>query len=325
MRHDTLLDLAADAGTHLPDALTTPGGLHLDVPHDRRGFWRFQSLYDTARRLVTSRETMRRLVLEAAASDAAEGSGWTELQIDPHGYEHVAGDPVSAVDVILDAAREAERSTGIGIGVILAGSRTRHPLDVATVARIAVRNAGDGVVGFGLSNDEKRRASGDYSKAFRIARDAGLLTTPHAGELLGADHVAHTLDTLRPQRLGHGVRAAEDPATLTRLADEGVVAEVCPASNVALGVYRHEADVPVPALLEAGVRVSLNADDPLLFRTRLAGQYAIARHAWAFDDARLADVARMSVTTSTAPAEVQRRLLDGITAWLSSPARPRSR
>lgn len=126
------------------------------------------------------------------------------------------------------------------------------------------------------------------------------------------------LDDLGANRVGHGVRAAEDPRLMKRLADRQVTCEVCPASNVALGVYEKPEDVPLRTLFEAGVPLALGADDPLLFGSRLAAQYEIARRHHGFTDAELAEVARQSVRGSAAPEDVKTKLLAGVDDWLAS-------
>ena len=115
------------------------------------------------------------------------------------------------------------------------------------------------------------------------------------------DRGAAAEEELGAGRIGHGVRSVEDPDLLARIVDKGVGLEVCPASNVALGVYRAAVDVPLRQLYEAGARIALGADDPLLFGSRLADQYQIARDAHDFSDVELADLARSSVGMSTAP------------------------
>ena len=134
---------------------------------------------------------------------------------------------------------------------------------------------------------------------------------PHGGELLGPAHVEDVVGHLRPDRLGHGVRSAEDPRVLERVVDEGVALEVCPASNVSLGVYASAADVPLRALVDAGAAVALGADDPLLFHSRLVDQYVIARDVHGFSDDELADLARVVVRASRAADDVRARLLAG--------------
>ena len=223
----------------LPEALTTGWPPKLRAT-DERGWFRFQRLYDMARACVRDEEDMRRIVREAAQDDAAEGSGWLEIQVDPTSYAPFLGGITPALEIVLDEARTVSAATGTGVAVVVAASRMRHPLDARTLARLAARYAGEGpgtVVGFGLSNDERRGRTGDFAHAFDIARRAGLACVPHGGELLGADAVAETLTALRPDRLGHGVRSVEDPRVLDEVVRRGVTLEVCPGSNVALGVY----------------------------------------------------------------------------------------
>jgi len=319
MRHATLIDLADRRGIRLPPALTEDWPPQLSGT-DERGWFRFQRLYDMARSVLRTPADVRRLLTETAEDERAEGSGWLEIQLDPDGYAARFGGITAVVELVLDAAAAASHATGVGIGLIVAANRTRHPLEARTLARLAAQYAGRGVIGFGLSNDERRGPAQDFALAFRIAERAGLLLTPHGGELAGPASVAACLDDLHADRIGHGVRAAEDPAVVKRLAAEGVTCEVCPSSNVALGVAAAPSQVPLRPLFEAGVPVALGADDPLLFGPRLAAQYEIARYAHGFGDAELADLARTSVLSSVAPDPLRARLLAGIDAWLAAPA-----
>ncbi|MEE4541884.1 adenosine deaminase [Streptomyces sp. V4-01] len=316
MRPGTLLELADQHGVHLPEALTSGQPPSLRAT-DERGWFRFQRLYDIARSCLRTPEDIRRLVREAAEEDVADGSGWLEIQVDPTSYAPRLGGLIPTMEIILDGVRSASHDTGLGMGVVIAANRMKHPLDARTLARLAVRYADQGVVGFGLSNDERRGLARDFDRAFAIAREGGLLAAPHGGELAGPSSVRDCLDDLHAQRVGHGVRAAEDPRLLRRLADAGVTCEVCPASNVALGVYDKPEDVPLRTLYDAGVPMALGADDPLLFGSRLAAQYDIARAAHAFTDAELADLARQSVHAARAPQDVKDGMLTGIDGWLA--------
>ena len=316
MRHSTLVELARFYGIHLPPALTDEWPPQLSGT-DERGWFRFQRLYDTARSVLRQPADVYRLLRETAEDERREGSGWLEIQVDPSGYGNRFGGLTATTELVLDAARVASDVTGVGIGVIIAANRTRHPLDARVLSRLAAQYAGRGVVGFGLSNDERRGAAALFGRAFRIAEQAGLRLVPHGGELAGPPSVAACLDDLHADRIGHGVRAAEDLALVKRLAAEEITCEVCPASNVALGVAATPGDVPLRLLVEAGVPVALGADDPLLFGPRLAAQYSIARDVHGFTDAELAYLARTSVLSSTAPDPVRYRLLAGIEAWLA--------
>ena len=316
MRHSTLLELAGRDGIVLPDQLVADWPPKLSAA-DEKGWFRFQRLYDVARSVLRTEDDVRRLVREAAEDDVRDGGRWLEIQVDPSGYAARFGGITAFTELVLDAVRDASAATGLGIAVVIAANRTRHPLDARTLARLAVQYAGRGVVGFGLSNDERRGRTGEFAPAFRIAERGGLLLVPHGGELRGPEHIRLCLDELHAQRLGHGVRAAEDPALLDRIAAAGVVLEVCPVSNVALGVYSDLTSVPLPTLLAAGATVALGADDPLLFGSRLAGQYATMRAAHELTDEQLAELARMSVRASRAPDDVKSAILRDIDRWLA--------
>ena len=319
MRLETLVDLAQASRTRLPSSFIDGDPLH--VPADHRGWFRFQRAYDTARHLVTAEETMRRIVLEAALDDAAEGSRRLEIQMDPTSYAPFVGGLTPALEIVLDAAEQATILSGVEVAVVVAASRMRHPLDARTLARLAARYAGDApgtVVGFGLSNDERAGDTSSWGPAFAIARRAGLASLPHGGELLGPEHVRDVVAALGPTRLGHGVRTSEDPALLDSVVAAGISLEVCPASNVCLGVYRTPDDVPLTTLLEHGAQVALGADDPLLFQTRLTDQYEIARRLGLDDDA-LAELARGSIRASLASQSSKQTWLAEIDAWLVTP------
>ncbi len=316
MRPATLLELADRHGVRLPEALSSGRPPQLRAT-DERGWFRFQRLYDIARSCLRTPEDIQRLVREAAEEDVRDGSRWLEIQVDPTSYAPRLGGLTPALEIILDAVETTSRETGLGMRLLVAASRIRHPLDARTLARLAVRHRDRGIVGFGLSNDERRGFARDFDRAFAIAREGGLLSAPHGGELSGPASVRDCLDDLRAARIGHGVRAAEDPRLLARLAEARVTCEVCPASNVALGVYDSFADVPLRTLWSAGVPMALGADDPLLFGSRLAAQYEIAREHHGFTDAELAELARQSVRGSAAPQDVQEKILAEIDAWLA--------
>jgi adenosine deaminase len=324
MRPATLVALADKHHLRLPEALTRawstgmPPTLHAT---DERGWFRFQRLYDTARACVRGEDDLRRVVREAALDDAAEGSRWLEMQVDPTSYAPFVGGITPALEIILDEAGDVSREAGIGVAIVVAANRIRHPLDARTLARLAARHAGEGagtVVGFGLSNDERRGSTADFAPAFDIARGAGLACVPHGGELLGAPSVLETLAALSPDRLGHGIRSVEDPRVLAEVVSRGVTLEVCPGSNVALGVYPAPENVPIRELISAGARIALGADDPLLFGSRLNAQYDAAREVHGLSDAELAELARGSVRGSRAPEPERLQMLADIDAWLNT-------
>jgi adenosine deaminase len=282
---------------------------------DEKGWFRFQRLYDVARSVLRTEDDVRRLVREAAEDDLRDGGRWLEIQVDPSGYAARFGGITAFTDLVLDAVRQTSAATGLGMAVIIAANRTRHPLDARTLARLAAQYAGRGVVGFGLSNDERRGVTTEFAPAFAIAERAGLRLVPHGGELLGPSSVRACVESLHAQRLGHGIRSVEDASLLAEIVDRGIALEICPVSNVALGVYSDLTSVPLPELLAAGATVALGADDPLLFGSRLAAQYATMRAAHDLTDQQLADLARMSVAASAAPDSLKASICAEIDAW----------
>jgi adenosine deaminase len=318
MRHETLLELADRDGIVLPDSLVSEWPPQLSAA-DEKGWFRFQRLYDVARSVLRTEDDVRRLVREAAEDDLRDGGRWLEIQVDPSGYAARFGGITAFTDLVLDAVRETSADTGLGMAVVVAANRTRHPLDARTLARLAAQYAGRGVVGFGLSNDERRGVTTEFAPAFRIAERAGLRLVPHGGELLGPTSVRTCVDSLHAHRLGHGVRSVEDDTLLAEIVERGIALEICPVSNVALGVYSDLTSVPLPELLAAGATVALGADDPLLFGSRLAAQYATMRAAHELSDETLAELAAMSVRASCAPDDTKQALLAEVTEWLSDP------
>jgi adenosine deaminase len=311
MRHSTLIELAERYGVTLPERLVD------DVPDDWRflGWPRFQRLYDLARGVLRTAEDITRLMREIAEDEAAAGSCWLELQITPSGYAVRLGDLVTAMEVFCDGAAAAEAATGVGVRLIVAGNRVRPPWEAETQARLAVRFRDRGVIGFGLSNDERQGPPETFMKAFRIAHEGGLAAMPHAGELLGADSVARSIAAFQPVRIGHGVRAVEDPAVMAVLAERRIACEVCPTSNVALGVASGLDAVPLQKLEAAGVPVVLAADDPLLFGSGLVEQYAAVRDALGYARSDLARLAKASVEHSLMPAELSSAMMTDIDRW----------
>ena len=155
MRHTTVIELAERDGVKLPDALVSDWPPQLSAA-DEKGWFRFQRLYDVARSVLRTEDDVRRLVLEAAEDDVRDGGRWLEIQVDPSGYAARFGGITAFTDLVLDCVRDASERTGLGMAVVIAANRTRHPLDARTLARLAGQYAGRGVVGFGLSNDERR-------------------------------------------------------------------------------------------------------------------------------------------------------------------------
>ena len=305
MRPSTLAELAARNG--MPTPRTT-------------GFTEFGGFGDVVGGILPIfREAadFERLVDEAVEDAASEGIVYLEPSFYPYPYLEIFGTAEAAWETVLSRSAEAGARHGVAVRWMAAVDRVLDtPEQAVEVAKTAVRFRNAGIVALGLHNDENGYPPEPFVDAFRYAKDAGLLSTPHAGELDGPASVRGAIDVLDADRLQHGVRAIEDPALVEVLVERGTTLDVCPTSNLLLSVVPSLAEHPLPALLAAGVRCSINADDPLLFGPSCLQEYELCREAFSLTDEQLATCARSSVTGGAAPADVQSRALAAIDAWL---------
>lgn len=281
MRPATLAELADAYGLPLPRPLED-GVIH---PWEA-----FQERYDIARAALRTQEDVARVVAEAIEDDACCGAGWTEIQVDPTSLAPVLGGLEAVVEAVVGGAEDREAS------VIVASSWGRSPEHAERIARVAVK--AKGVTGFGLSHDERLGRVADFAAAARIAKDAGLMVVPHAGFYEPAWHVRECVELLQADRIGHGITAAADPATLELLAARNVAIELCPTSYPPLGVVGSITEVPLRAFMTAGVPIALGTDDPLIFGGSLDDQYDIARNLLDCTEDELELLARQSVAAS---------------------------
>jgi adenosine deaminase len=305
MRPSTLAEFAAEAGEAAPPT---------------RGFTSFPQFvehYDGAVAFIRTREQLARVVREVVEDAALAGAVWIEAQANPMFYVPRFGTPEEVLTFVLEVGQTEATRLGIGFGLMAVAIRSLPTSEAETLAVLAAEFAGRGVVSFGLAADEALWPPAPFERAFDIAREAGLKSAPHAGELLGPESIVGALDKLGAQRIQHGVRAVEDPELVRRLAAEGIVLDVCPTSNVELWVVPEIGAHPLPALLEAGVRCSLNGDDPLLFGPGLLEEYETARTELKLTDAELAGVAKASLEGSAAPADFVATQVAAVDAWLA--------
>jgi adenosine deaminase len=306
MRPATLAEFAAAAGRSAPD------------PRGFTNFAEFQVVYRAAFSLAHARlENLLRLVREIVADAAADGVVWVQPHFDPHGFPDL-GPPDELLEQVLAAGQDQGARLGVGFGLTLAAVRDDGPEAAVALARFGARHAGDGVHALGLVGDEAAVGGDRFAVAFAIARDAGLTSAPHAGELAGPASVRTAVEVLGATRIAHGVRSAEDPAVTALLAESGVSLDVSLSSNRMLGVFPELARHPLPQLLAAGVRCSLGADDPLMFGAGLLDEYRIARAELGLTDGQLAGLARTSLATSDAPAALIAAGNADIDRWLGA-------
>lgn len=275
-----------------------------------KDFWDFLKVYEAATSVLQTPEDYARLTTAVLEESAASGVVYSETFLSP---DFCGGRDVGAWREYLAAIREAADAAEADHGIMLRGIVTciRHfgPEKARETAECAAETAGDWIVGFGIGGDEKAGALEDFVWSFDCAREAGLRLTAHAGEWGGPESVRDALDHLGVERIGHGVRAIEDLALVDRLAEDGVVLEVCPGSNVVLGVYSDWRAHPIHKLRERGVKVTVSTDDPPFFHTTMVNEYNRLADAFEWDEGVFEEIARTSAEAAFCDAATKAEIL----------------
>lgn len=277
-------------------------------------FTSFLKAYDFAASLFRTPEDYVLLAKTHYLALAAQNVIYGEVFASPDHAERIGCSYASLIDAIAEGIRVAREQTGIEGRIIVTGVRHVGVEAVEKAARLTVSHPHPLVTGFGMAGDERMGVPADFARAFDIARDGGLSLTVHAGEFGGADSVREALDHLKVSRIGHGVRAIEDADLVRRIAEEGIVLEACPGSNVALGVYRDFAAHSFPVLEKAGCRMTINSDDPPHFHTSMNREYAIAHEEFGYDSSQLAGFTRTALQAAFVDGDTRARLLEKLDA-----------
>lgn len=281
-------------------------------------FAHFIELYLAVVDLVRTPEDVRTLTYEVARDLATQRVRYAELTMTPY-TSVLRGIAIEAyTEAIEDARTAAERDHGIVLRWVYdIPGESGLPAADATLA-YALDHGPQALVGFGLGGPEEGVPRALFAPHFASARAAGLHSVPHSGESTGPESVWDALRLLGAERIGHGTSSVQDPDLLDHLAEHGVPLEVCPTSNIATRVVGRIEDHPIRRMVEAGVTVTVNSDDPAMFGTSLGREYEIAAGLLGLDAAGVAELARAAVRASFAPDDVRRRLDAEITAYVDA-------
>ena len=286
---DLVARIAARNGLDLPERM-----LGADGRFRFTDFLDFLATYDLAASVIRTGEDYRDITYEYLCSCARGGAIYVELTASPDHAALVGLSDEEHWDGIARGIDDARRDTGIEGRILVSAVRNFGVEQALRVARHAAARPHPYVVGFSMAGDEAGYPAGQFAEVFRIAADAGLGCTIHAGEWAGADSVRAALE-LPVSRISHGVRAIEDPGLVSELAARGIVLECCPTSNVVLGVFPSYEEHPLPALRDAGVRVTLGSDDPPYFGATIEGEYEVCAARMGFGDDVLREITRTAI------------------------------
>lgn len=274
-----------------------------------RDFLHFLEVYEMASGVIRNPQDYRDVTYDYLARCAGEGVIYTELFSSP---DHAALAGMSYVEHLegtLQGISDAKRDFGIESRILIACVRHYGVESCLNVVQEAIAHPHPLVVGIGLAGDEMHFPPKLFEKVFALAADAGLACTAHAGEMVGPEGVWEAINSLPITRVGHGVRSIEDPDLVKELVARDITLEVCPGSNIALGVYPDFASHSFLALKEAGVKMTLNSDDPPYFNTTIGQEYAIAKHHFGLSDAQLRELTRNGIRASFASAATKAELM----------------
>ena len=272
-------------------------------------FAEFLVAYDKVSEVYRTEEDYA-LLTEAYLDELAGiGTIYSELIVSPDHGERIGLGADAYIAGVCAGIRAAKAKSGIEARLLVTGERHFGPERVVKAAEYAAKSDNPLITGFNMAGEERMGRVADYARAFDIAREAGLGITIHAGEICGAFSVADAIDLVKPSRIGHGVRAIEDMELVKRLADLGTVLEVCPGSNIALSVFPDFASHPLRALRDAGVRVTINSDDPPFFHTSLKREYDLASAAFGFSDDEINAMTRTAIEAAFVDEATRKTLL----------------
>ncbi|HZR91701.1 MAG TPA: adenosine deaminase [Gaiellaceae bacterium] len=272
VRPRTLFEIGRRNGVPLP----------ADSPEGLQELFRFSDLEHFIETwfLVTAAlrtaDDFRRITVDYAEEAGRHGAVYVEAIFAPT-VPARNGIPLQAMfEGYCDGVQEAREQLGIEVRLTPDLNRTSSLEEATRIVRAAIAHRERGVVAVGLGGIESQAPPEAYAEVFRLARDGGLGSVPHAGEVVGPPSVWGALETLRADRIRHGIRSMEDPALVRELAARGTVLDVCPTANVCVGAVRSYDEHPLPEMVAAGIRCSLSTDDPAMFGTDLTSEYAAA-------------------------------------------------
>ncbi|MEU8106738.1 adenosine deaminase [Nonomuraea muscovyensis] len=276
-----------------------------------RSFREFADHRARVRERLVAAEHFRRVALEFCEDEAAQGTRYAEVTFTAASHGERVGKLEMPLEAVLDGLAEGSARYGITCRVLLDHSRRRPVERLRRTLELALRY--DEVIGLGLAGDESHPLA-PFAEVLDAAGDAGLRLVHHAGETAGPASIREALTVGHAERLGHGIRVLDDAALVARVRELRIPLEVCPTSNVLLGLVPSLREHPLPRLRAAGLVVTVNTDG----ETALAEEYARLREVFGYGDAELAELARASIEASFAPDEVKARLRGEVDEWLAT-------
>jgi adenosine deaminase len=274
LRLGTMLDIARAHQISLPESTNRLSPLVQVQEDEPFTYQNFLAKFTTLRMFYRSQEVIQRITFEAIEDAARDQVGYMELRFTPVALSRAEGYPLGQViDWVCESTHQAEEKLGIQVRLIVSVNRHESTELAEQVARLAADRINKGVVGMDMAGNEAEFSGKPFAGIFHEARQAGLRITVHAGEWGGASNVREAIEVLDAERIGHGVRIMEDPNMVALARERQTVFEVCVTSNYQTGVVTNLASHPLMKMLEAGLNVTLDTDDPSISQITLSNEY----------------------------------------------------
>jgi adenine deaminase len=310
---EMLLELGRRNGVPLPCASAE----ECRAAYHFKSLQHFLDLYYAGVAVLVTEQDFFDLTIAYLRRVAADGARHVEVFFDPQSHVPRGVEFADVVEGIRRALDEGERTLGVTWRLIMCFLRDQPPASALEMLELALPYR-DVIAGVGLDSAEAGHPPSEFTEVFAKAREAGFVAVAHAGEEGPAEYITEALDLLEVARIDHGVRAIDDPVLQRRLARALIPLTMCPLSNLELQVTPDLAQYPLKRLLDAGLRVTVNSDDPAYFDGYLADNYAAAQRALGLTRADIAALARNSITASLLPAARQGELLAEIDAFVAA-------
>ncbi|HLO30783.1 MAG TPA: adenosine deaminase [Anaerolineales bacterium] len=274
LRLDTMLDIARQHGITIPADVLRLSTLVQIQEEDKFTFQNFLAKFNTLRLFYRSPDAIHRITAEAIEDAAKDNVRYLELRFTPVALSRAERFPLhEVVDWVITSAKEAARKQGVIVRLIASVNRHESTDLAEQVAWLAVEHAKNGMVALDLAGNEAEFPSQPFYGIFKEAKQAGLHITIHAGEWGPAQHVKDAIEEIGAERIGHGVRVLEDENILALARERRTAFEVCVTSNYQSGVVQSLDTHPLMKMLEAGLNITINTDDPSISRITLSHEY----------------------------------------------------
>lgn len=290
----------------MPEKLVAPDG----VSYLSEDFLHFLSVYDDIAALIKTPRDYYDITFDYLRKNALNNTLYVEMMYSPDHAEQSSGIPSKEhLQAIQQAVDDAEEQYGIVGRILITAVRHFGEEAAIRVAENGVRDMLPCVTGFGLGGDEAKFPPHLFKKAYEIAHEAGLGCTVHAGEFAPAESIIDAINTLPVSRIGHGVHSAVSPEARAIIKDRGIALELCPTSNIFLGLFSDLAHHPLPHFYKEGIRISINSDDPPFFKTNLNNEYRIAEEIFKLSHDDINCITKMAIEDAFCEKDTKNRLL----------------